>query len=213
MKEKKTVNNPIKFIILPILLSCAVIIPGSPLLAADLMVDSFENSGHTDIGTDIGTWNYNPGDPNQGCTIDIVPSKEVMGKEGVETHVLKISYSVASPLPAFNGVYIKLSNGDLTSYDEMSMLVKGDREKGFTTKFKVELKNIKGERAVYLVKGITDQWQKLVIPMEELKVLASISDWTKMKEIIFTFDDITADKRQGVLYVDDIMFSKKEQSQ
>ena len=206
-------SNLIKFIVLLILLLCAVMIPGSPLLAADLMIASFENSGRSDIGTDIGTWNYNPLDPNQGCTIDIISSKEVMGKEEVETHVLKISYSVASRLPAFNGVYIKLNNTDLTSYDEMSMLVKGDHEKGFTTKFKIELKNIKGERVVYLVKGITDQWQKLVIPMEELRALGSISDWSKMKEVVFTFDDITADVKQGVLYVDDIMFSKKEQSQ
>ena len=67
-------NNLIKFIVLPVLLLCAVMIPGSPLLAADLMIASFENSGRSDIGTDIGTWNYNPLDPNQDCTIDIIPS-------------------------------------------------------------------------------------------------------------------------------------------
>ena len=206
-------NKLIKSIVLPVLLLCTAMIPGRPLLAADLMIASFENSGRSDIGTDIGTWDYNPNDPNQGCTIDTISSKEVMGKEGVETHVLQISYSVSSRLPAFNGVYIKLNNTDLTSYDEMSILVKGDHEKGFTTKFKIELKNIKGERVVYLVKGITDQWQKLIISMEELRALGSVSDWSKMKEIVFTFDDITADNKRGVLYVDDIMFSKKEQSQ
>ena len=203
----------IKFIVPLILLLCAVMIPSSPMLAADFVIAGFENGGRADIGTDIGTWNYNPLDSNQGCTIDIIPSKEVVGKEGVETHVLKISYSVASRLPAFNGVYIKLSDTDLTSYDEMSLLVKGDHEKGFTTKFKIEMKNIKGERAVYEIKGITDQWQKLIVPMQELKALGSVSDWSKMKEIVFTFDDITADNKRGVLYVDDIMFSKKEQSQ
>lgn len=205
-------NNPIRSIALPVLLLCAVMIPGGPLLAADLMIASFETSGRSDIGTDIGTWDYNPLDPNQGCTIEVIPLKEMTGREGAESRVLKISYSVSSRMPAFNGVYVKLNNTDLTSYDEMSMLVKGDRDKGFTTKFKIELKNVRGERAVYLVTGITDQWQKLVIPVEELRTLGSISDWSKMKEVVFTFDDLTADVRQGVLYVDDIMFSKKEQS-
>lgn len=203
-----------KIIVLAIFLFlCLFMVPGRAAIAADLMVASFESNGRSDIGTDIGTWDYNPNDTNQGCTIEVVPSKEVLGKAGVETHVLKISYSVASPLPAFNGIYIKLNGADLTSYDEMSMLIEGDRDRGFTTQFKIELKNNKGERVVYLVKGITGSWQKIVIPMQELKALGSISDWSNMKELVFTFDDITADIRKGVIYVDDIMFSKKEQSQ
>ena len=202
-----------KVIVLSVLLLCVLVMPSGAVLAADLMVASFENNGRSDIGTDIGTWDYNPADPNQSCSIEVVTSKDVLGKVGVETHVLKISYSVASSMPAFNGIYIKLNNADLSSYDEMSMLIKGDSERGFTTQFKIEMKNDKGERVVYLVKDITLGWQKIIIPMQELKALGSISDWSKMKELVFTFDDITADVRQGAIYVDDIMFSKKEQSQ
>ncbi len=205
-------NNLIKFVGLPLLLLCAVLMSSSPLLAADLMIAGFENGGLSDISTYIGTWNYNPLDTSQGCTMDIVPLRREIGGEEIETHVLKISYDVASSSPAFNGVYIKLNNRDLASYVEMSMLIKGGREKGFTTKFKVELKNIKGERAVYVVKGIIGQWQKIVIPMQELKALGSITDWSQMNEILFTFDDITVDYKEGVLYVDDIKFSTKDQT-
>ena len=198
-----------KVIILSVLMLCALVMPSGAVFAADLMIASFEKSGLSDIGTDIGTWNYNTADPNQGCTIEVVPAKDVLGKVGVETNVLKISCSVASSMPAFNGIYIKLDSADLTPYDEMSMLIKGDRERGYTSKFKIEMKNDKGERAVYLVKDITGDWQKIVIPMQELKALGSISDWSKMKEIVFTFDDMTADVRLGAIYVDDIMLSKK----
>ncbi len=202
-----------KAITLSVLLLCLLMAPGRAVFSADLMIASFEKSGRSDIGTDIGTWNYNTADPNQGCAIEVVTVKDELGKIGVETNVLKISYRVASSMPAFNGIYIKLDSADLSPYDEMSMLIKGDRERGYTSKFKIEMKNDKGERVVYLVKDITGDWQKLVIPMKELKALGSISDWTKMKEIVFTFDDITADVRMGTIYVDDIMFSKKELSQ
>lgn len=181
-----------------------------PVSAGDLVVASFEKNGRSDLGTDIGTWNSNPLDTTQGCSIEMIKLYGVLGKPTEESHVMKISYDVAANGPAFNGVYIKLNDTDLTPYDEMSMVIKGDAGKGFTTKFKLEMKNYKGERVVYVVSGITAEWQKIVIPMQSLKGLGSITDWTKMKEIVLTFDDMTCDYREGVLYIDDIAFSSKK---
>ena len=180
------------------------------LPAAELMIAGFQNDGKSDLGTDIGTWDSNPMDTSQGCAMEIIQLYGVLGKENDETRVLKLSYDVASTNPAFNGLYIKLNNVDLSAYDEMSMVIKGDPQQKFTTQFKIELKNSKGERAMYVLKGITDQWQKLSIPLGELKSLGSITDWTKMSEIVFTFDDMTCDYKQGVIYVDDIKFSSKQ---
>jgi hypothetical protein len=181
-----------------------------PAYASDLVIASFEKNGRSDLGTDIGAWNSNPLDTSQGCTIEMMKLYGVLGKPTEESRVMKISYDVAASGPAFNGVYIKLNDIDLTSYDEMSMVIRGDESKGFTTKFKLEMKNNKGERVVFVINGITAEWQKMTVPMQSLKDLGSITDWTKMKEIVLTFDDMTCDYREGVLYVDDIMFSSKK---
>lgn len=181
-----------------------------PVSAGDLVIASFEKNGRSDLGTDIGAWNSNPLDTSQGCTIEMLKLYGVLGKPTEESRVMKISYDVASNGPAFNGIYIKLPDTDLTPYDEMSMVVKGDANKGFTTKFKLEMKNYKGERVVFVINGITAEWQKITVPMQSLKDLGSMTDWTKMKEIVLTFDDMTCDYREGVLYIDDIMFSPKK---
>ena len=186
-------------------------IPGRPLFAAELVVADFERDGRNNLGGDIGTWNSNPLDTTQGCSMEIIPLYGVMDKENVRTNVLKISYDVASSGPAFNGVWFQLKNIDLTPYDEMSMVIKGDAKTGFTTQFKVELKNTKGERVVYILKGVTEEWQRLVIPIKELKAVGSMTDWSKIKELVFTFDDMTITYKEGALYVDNIVFSSNDQ--
>lgn len=177
------------------------------LLAETLMVADFDTGGQpNNVGGNFGTWSINPDDKTQGCEMDITRLSNVMGKE---SYVLKIDYDVAAATPAFNGIWMELNNTDLTQYDEMSMLIKGDEGAGFTTQFKLELKNAKGERAIYIVKGIINEWQKIVIPMEKIRMIESITDWSKMTELVFVFDDISVSYKQGTLYVDEIAFTSK----
>ena len=182
-----------------------------PASAKDLMIAGFESGEQSDIGTTIGTWTSNTLDTSQGSTMEIIPLYGVMGRATQESHVLKITYDVATTGPAFNGIYIGLNDTDLTPYDEMNFLIKGDSGKSFTTKFKVELKNTKGERATYVLNGITGEWQMLGIPMQKFKALGAITDWKHMTEISFTFDDMTVDSKEGVLYIDEVKFSDGEQ--
>jgi len=178
--------------------------------APELMIASFENNGHSDLGTDIGTWSSNPLDTSQGCTMELLSLYGVMGKGSEESRVMKVSYDVSTNGPAFNGIYIKLNKLNLTPYDSMSFLIKGDPSRGFTTKFRVEIKNEKGERAVYDLSGITEDWKKISIPLQETRDPGSVTDWTCMSELVFTFDDMTCDSREGVLYIDNVMLSSKE---
>jgi len=202
----------INLFVIAVLFLLTTLVYCSPAFAGDLMIADFENGMRSNLGTDIGTWNSNPLDTSQGCTTEIIPLYGVMGRTDIETHVLKISYDVATTGPAFNGIYIKLNDIDLSAYNEISMLIKGDLEKGFTTKFKVELKNAKGERTACALKGITNDWERLAIPIQEFKALGSIRDWSHMIEIIFTFDDMTVDKKEGAIYVDEIKFDTSGKS-
>lgn len=185
----------------------AFFIFGNPAFAATLMVSDFDTGGQpNNVGGNFGTWSINPDDQTQGCEMDIVRLPDVIGKE---SFVLKIDYDVAAATPAFNGLWMELNKLDITPYDEMSMLIKGDEGRGFTTQFKLELKNAKGERAIYTVKGITNKWQQIVIPMEKMKMIDSISDWSKMTELVFVFDDLNVSYKEGTLYIDEITFSSK----
>jgi len=168
------------------------------------MIASFESGDTSDIGTSIGTWSSNPLDTSQGSTMEIIPLYGVMGKATQESHVIKITYDVATTGPAFNGIYVKLNGMDLAPYKEMSMLIKGDPDKGFTTKFKVELKNTRGQRATCVLDGITDSWQKLSIPLQKFKAAGSLRDLSGMSEMDITFDDMTVDNKEGILYIDEI---------
>jgi hypothetical protein len=178
--------------------------------ASDLMIASFENNGHSDLGTDIGTWSSNPLDTSQGCTIELLSLYGVMGKGSEESRVMKVTYDVSTNGPAFNGFYIKLNDMDLTPYNSIAFLIKGDPARGFTTKFRIEIKNEKGERATYDLSGITDDWKMISIPLQEARNPGSVTDWTCMSEMVFTFDDMTCDNKEGVLYIDNVMVSSKE---
>jgi hypothetical protein len=98
---------------------------------------------------------------------------------------------------------------DLTPYDSIVFLIKGDPARGFTTKFRVEIKNEKGEGATYDLSGITDDWRMISVPLQEARNPGSVTDWTCMSELVFTFDDMTCDKKEGVLYIDNVMVSSK----
>lgn len=178
-----------------------------PASAKDLTIAGFENGDYSDIDTRIGTWSSNPLDTSQGTTMEIIPLYGVMGKATQESHVIKITYDVATTGPAFNGVYIKLNRMDLTPYKKMSILIKGDPDKGFTTKFKIELKNKRGQRATYVLNGISDSWQQMNIPLEEFKAAGSLRDLSGMSEMDITFDDMTVDNKEGILYIDEIKLS------
>jgi hypothetical protein len=83
--------------------------------------------------------------------------------------------------------------------------VKGDAEAGFTSAFKVELKNNLGETGKYYVKGVSGQWQKIEIP---LKDFAFINDLSSLSEFVIVFEDRIADPKEGTIWLDDIYFLK-----
>ena len=85
----------------------------------------------------------------------------------------------------------------------MSFYVKGDAEKGFTKRIKIEMKDMSNEASPYVVTGITDQWQKITIPFEKFR---RVSDWSAMNEFVVVFDDINSSPKTGAIYIDQVAF-------
>ena len=170
--------------------------------SAELMVADF-NSGTkpNNLGGDFGSWIKDPTDPMQGC-IESFDAKDRYGDKG---YALRLIYSVASKNPAFGGLWMRLQNLDASRFDALAFRVRGDAGMGYTKVFKVELKDALDQASHYYVNNVSDQWQDVVIPLSEFEGMANAR---RLKEMVIVFEDTTATAKQGVIYLDDVRFTK-----
>ena len=170
--------------------------------ATELMVADF-NSGAkpNNLGGDFGAWIKDPGDPMQGC-VEIFDRANRFGSSGF---ALRLIYSVESKKPAFGGLWMRLQNLDASKFDNLVFRVKGDPKMGYTTVFKVELKDSMDQSSHFYVRGVTDQWQDIVIPLKDFE---GITNFRSLKEFVIVFEDTSATAKRGVIYIDDVRFTK-----
>jgi hypothetical protein len=167
-----------------------------------LMVDDFDDGAKpNNLGGDLGAWDRDPADDTQTCR-EYFTSEVKCGDKG---YSMKIDYDVDSPSPAFNGYWTKLQGIDVSPYKNFVFYVRGDEKDGFTTQFKIELKNAKKELGKYYVKGVTSDWQKVVVPLSNF---VGITDFSNMTEFVIVFEDRIATDRDGAIYIDNLHFSK-----
>jgi hypothetical protein len=196
-----------------VMVAMAVIFMAGASIAADtaaqaganeFLVADF-NSGEkpNNIGGDFGAWNKDPTDFTQGCN----EAFDSLNRHGTTGFAMKLDYSVESKNPAYNGFWMFLQNFDASKYDNVALWVKGDGKLGYTTVFKVELKNAAKQIGRYYVTNITDNWQDIVIPLKEFK---GITDYTNLTELVIVFEDRIASNKKGVIYLDDIRFTKNK---
>jgi len=105
----------------------------------------------------------------------------------------------------FNGAWIKLGGLDAGKYGYMVFWLKGDETEGYTEEFKIEIKS-PGGIGVYVVKGVTSEWQKYVIPFTEIENHDKVK-WNDLQEIAVVFEDWRATDKTGKIYLDDIYFT------
>lgn len=173
------------------------------------------------LGGESGSWNLDPMDENNSYTdADLV---EVPGKDGEPTFVLRLNYSVDSDVPSQNGFWTKLKGFDASGYDHIEFDLKGDAEKGFTDRFKIEIKKPKGHESSEKIKGsqvvnVSADWQTASIPLNKLTGLVDFGDpkaWENpsiarkdLDELVVVFQDRHVSKKQGTVYIDNIKFVK-----
>jgi len=156
---------------------------------------------------EIGTWELDPEDKKQGIAVSFDKNIKVNGSG----YSLKVEYNVNSEENAANGFWTQLTGIDASPYDHFEFWVKGDAAKGFTTTFKIEFKKTQKDeedleetvKGSYVVRGVTENWQKISIP---LNVMNGILNWKDMRELIVSFEKKRVDKPRGALYFDDFTF-------
>ncbi len=165
------------------------------------------------LNIDFGSWELHP-----SYITDATVVKSTDEKEAEEFgSVLRIAYDVSmaqedlpyANYPTFNGVWFHLGEIDLSDYDTLVFYARGDGDAGFTSRFKVEVKNNKGEIGKVYVNDIGFSWRRLEIPLNMFKtdVGKSMTTLKNMKELTIVFEKEQVTKKKGVIFVDNIYFS------
>jgi len=154
------------------------------------------------LGGDMGAWDKDPTDMTQTCEAVFDYDEKVEEQDG---YSMKLTYDVESPNPAYNGFWMKLENADLSEYKNLVFYIKGDKTAGFTDRIKLELKNASGETGVALISGVTEKWQRKVVPLITFR---GLRDRSRMSEFVVVFDDQTTVPKTGIIYIDNIYATK-----
>jgi len=157
----------------------------------------------TNLGEDFGTWDGFPNDSTQSCKMKFA-ADDALGKSGGKS--LQLDYDVDSPNPAYNGFWMKIGRAEVFGFDTLSFYIKGDSQKGFTSKIKVELKDKKHGKATFFVENITDKWQKISLTLDSRSF--DRDQKKPFEEFVIVFDDVNSRPKTGTLLIDEIEFSK-----
>ncbi|MDD4879361.1 MAG: CIA30 family protein, partial [Candidatus Omnitrophica bacterium] len=111
-----------------------------------------------------------------------------------------------------------LKSPDISPYDSLSFSIKGDKQQRFTYSLRIELEGGKNG-AVYKLKGISDEWRKVTIPLREFGAKhmgwegsnsywgGFITDRSNIKKIDFVFDLADTSQGKGRVYLTDLSFN------
>jgi hypothetical protein len=171
----------------------------------ELMIADFDiGDKPNNLGGDFGGFAKDPNDDTQDCRATFA-SDDALGN--MDGFALRLDYDVDSPSPAYNGFWMKLENLNATPYDTLSFYARG-ASKRFTKRLKVELKTPDHRSASFFISGITDQWQKIQIPLKRFK---GIKNWSVLSELVLVFDDVNTAPKKGTLLIDQMMLERHNQ--
>ncbi|OGW79290.1 MAG: hypothetical protein A2Z83_09060 [Omnitrophica bacterium GWA2_52_8] len=198
--KNKLFSSMLIFALLSLVVSSPfVMAQGTQLVLADF------NSGDkpNNVGGDFGSWDKDPEDDTQGTQMAFEPDDALANPAG---YSIRLDYDVDSANPAYNGFWMKLGGEDARDFNTLTFYIKGDIEKGFTKRVKVELKDQSGKPSPYVVANVTGEWQKVSIPFEKFR---RVSDWSRINEFVVVFDDMNSRPKTGSLLIDQVTFSKE----
>ncbi len=172
--------------------------PQKELVIADL------NSGGNpnNLGGDFGTWNKEPIDTDAGSEMSFVKDDAKGNPSG---YSVRLDYKVNTLNQTYSGFWMNFNGYDFTSYNTLNFYIKGDADAGFTKTVKIELRDTRNQPFnSYMVRGITDQWQKISIPFNKFR---GIGDWAHVDRFVVVFDDQNSRPKTGSIYIDQISIS------
>lgn len=125
--------------------------------------------------------------------------KIVSGKQG---KCLRLKYNVDSPKKAVGGVVFDLDNINFSDYRTLKIDVR--RKKDTTGVIELQLIGKNKEKGTRILAGITGKWQTIKVPFNRFEGLKKDA---VLEKLILSVDKSKVDKKEGVLFFDNIIFS------
>lgn len=158
------------------------------------------------IGGSYGQFDVNPDDENAFIKLQFKKDRDIH-KKGYH---LKVTYDVESDRPTFNGIWTKLKTLDLSRFEAVSLKIKGDKKRGFSSKLRIEIKDNQPKKIVTTLDYISDKWKNYIILFDNFDGDPDDLDYKNIKEFIIIFEDWLVTKKTGRYYFDDICFIPKK---
>jgi hypothetical protein len=132
---------------------------------------------------------------------------------------LHLSYQISSPPASPDipeaagelGLMFELQGLNAADFDHVALWIRGNPEEGFNPEFEVQFRRQdpvrEGMQEVgrFRVGGMTDQWKRVIIPLNDLM---GIKDWSRLDAFAFSLPVHEMRVRQGGYFIDDIMLIK-----
>ena len=148
---------------------------------------------------------------SKGCAVSIAKDET----DPDHSNFLEINYNLNNANP--NYLSEELLGSDISRYNAFSFYIKGDKNSRYTHSFAIEMEG-ENNGAVYKLRGVTDKWQKVIIPIREFGGTnigfnpnfyywgGFITDRTKMKKINFNFELSQVSEGKGKICIDGLVF-------
>lgn len=121
---------------------------------------------------------------------------------------IRLKYDFHEPFPQVHDFSISIPRLNMAKYNHLTFSIRG-LEDGPVGILKVVVANKKKESSAYLVQDVDAKWQKITIPF---KAFDKITDWSNVTSVSFVIEAWNADKKNGMLLIDDICFSDESLS-
>ncbi len=155
------------------------------------------------LGQVIEVWLRGDGsDETQTCKMTFVKDDALGDPSGQS---VRLDYDVDSPNPAYNGMRMDLNHFDASKFKTLNLYVKGDLQKGFSQRVKIELIGPDKRPSPHVFEGVTEEWQLVTIPLEEFML---IQDWSILEKFVVVFADIISEPKVGTIYIDYVHFGQ-----
>ena len=116
---------------------------------------------------------------------------------------IRIVYDLNYPHPSVKSFTLMPPSINSGKYKSVRFSIRG-LEDGYPGIVRVEVRNKKNEVSSVLVQGVGLGWKKCLLPFEDFK---EITDWSDVAEVSFILEAWNAEKKKGIILIDDICFS------
>ena len=116
---------------------------------------------------------------------------------------IRLSYNFEKSMHPIEAFSLTVPQMDIAKYHALQFAIRA-KEEGTPGIVKIVIRNKKNEVSAYYVKNVNLTWREMSIP---LSAFEGITDWNSLTEVSFVIETWNAEKKKGLVLIDDVSFS------